>query len=218
MTTFNQFFGAGGGTLKYLRFTSSGTFTPSAALLAKGGLVFVRVVSGGGVGKKGGNSVGGTAGSAGLRGLPGVSGNYVEKYINVSSPVNVVVGGTSSVETGNASSFGDIVIRGGNASYISEAIKYLHGLVYIEATSGQFSTGTIIYGRGGRFIGIDGVEISKPLPSDFNGGAGADAPANSGSGGAGGGGASARSNNGSSYLGGEGGLGGSGFVEVWWYE
>jgi hypothetical protein len=56
MSNLSQFMVSGGGKLRFQEFTSSGTFTPSAALLAKGGYVWVEMAGGGGGGGAPGGS------------------------------------------------------------------------------------------------------------------------------------------------------------------
>lgn len=97
-----------GGEIKSQRFTANGTFTPSAALLAKGGWVRVRLVAGGGGGGTGGNNyvpVGG--GGGGTR----------DAVVQVTGAVSVTVGagGASGQEIDTAGS------NGGNSSFDSLA-------------------------------------------------------------------------------------------------
>jgi hypothetical protein len=52
MSTLSQFFGTsatGGGKFRYQEFTSSGTFIPSAGLIANGGQCWVMIIGGGGI-------------------------------------------------------------------------------------------------------------------------------------------------------------------------
>ena len=61
---FSSVFSTGsGGKLRYQEFTSVGTFTPSAALLAKGGQVYFKAYGGGGGGGGGGGTSGGGGGA-----------------------------------------------------------------------------------------------------------------------------------------------------------
>ena len=63
MSNLSQFLASGGGKLRYQEFTSSGTFTPSAALLANGGQCYYELIGGGGSGAIGNfSSCGGDAG------------------------------------------------------------------------------------------------------------------------------------------------------------
>ena len=50
MSVLTDFFPTGGGKLRFQEFLTSGTFTPSAKLLADGGWVFVQMAGGGGGG------------------------------------------------------------------------------------------------------------------------------------------------------------------------
>ena len=65
MSNLSDFISAGGGELRFQDFTSSGTFTPSAALLAKGGRVYYELIGGGSSGAIGHSiavAIGGDAG------------------------------------------------------------------------------------------------------------------------------------------------------------
>lgn len=104
-------------------FTASGTFTPSAGLLAAGGVVHVRCVGGGG-----GGGFGAIQSGASLTGGGGGSGADIERYLTVSAatPVTIGAGGAAGVggdvqgKNGGTTSFGASVIapggKGGNAA------------------------------------------------------------------------------------------------------
>ena len=51
MSNLSDFISRGGGKLRYQEFTSSGTFTPSAALLANGGQCYYELIGGGSAGQ-----------------------------------------------------------------------------------------------------------------------------------------------------------------------
>lgn len=94
----------GGKTFKFQEFLASGTFTPSAALLAAGGIVGYDLRgAGGGGGGNGGAQGGGGGGSSKLTGFTVVAG-----------PVSVVIAASAPGATdGSASSFGSITVAGG---------------------------------------------------------------------------------------------------------
>lgn len=108
MSNFSSFLpaAAGGGTIKFQEFTSSGTFTPSAALLAKGGWVWLTLVGGGG----GGSAYKGY-------GCGGGGGQVLQKMIRVTGAVTVTLGagGSSGAPFGN---------KGGDSTFGSLATAY----------------------------------------------------------------------------------------------
>jgi len=95
MSNFTDFFpaaGGGGGIPKYQDFTSSGTFTPSAALIAAGGRVAYLAVGGGQRGESNQNARGGAGGQVkwGFATLTGTTG----------CAVTIGAGGTSDGSNG----------------------------------------------------------------------------------------------------------------------
>lgn len=107
-----RFIIAGGGKLRYQDFTSSGTFTPSAELLAKGGQCFVILIAGGGAG--GSNN-------ASSSGQPGDAGEVRREVVTVSGAITVTIGaggaGTFAVagNPGSNSAFGSLLTAAGGA-------------------------------------------------------------------------------------------------------
>src|SRR5450830_217527 len=83
-----------GGALRYQEFTSSALFTPSAALLANGGQVWVRALVGGGAG--GGSGVYGTTPYGDVYGSGGNSGGGAEvlldRLLTVTGPLAITIG------------------------------------------------------------------------------------------------------------------------------
>ncbi|MCX8008274.1 MAG: hypothetical protein N3A54_01065 [Patescibacteria group bacterium] len=201
MSSLLQF--AAGLTKRQQVFTSSGTFTPSARLLALGGWVEVTCVGGGGGGYIGGDIRAGGSG-----------GHVVRRIVQVTGPVTVTVGaggaGGSSPQQGGNSSFGTLVSAmggltgnqwvGGAPDWYSWAVAW--GGSSMHQSSGSFAwwhsnanpgmggTGIDGYGNGG--FGT-GNTIQYGLPT-ING------AANTGNGGC------------------AGGSGGSGIVIVEWWE
>lgn len=99
-----RFIIAGGGKLHYQDFTSSGTFTPSADLLAKGGQCFVILMGGGGAG----GSMNGTQ-----SGYPGNAGQLLQQTVTVSGAVTVTIGaGGLGVAFGSGGSGSDSMFGG----------------------------------------------------------------------------------------------------------
>lgn len=105
LSSFSPFSSGGGGALKYQEFTSSGTFTPGATLVANGGQVWVQLVSGGASGAGGGSSgfAGGGGGAGGLKINPFTATSAQTVTIGaggtgVSSSTDGNAGGTSSLE------------------------------------------------------------------------------------------------------------------------
>ena len=201
MSNFTDFFpaagGGGGGIPKYQEFTSSGTFTPTQALIDAGGRIAIFVVGAGGGGPgNGGSMTGGTGGE--------VLMNYITLTNTNSITVTIGAGGASG--NGNpganttfaASSAGatDVISLGGIGGGISTTgtsgyntvdrltsgfgARQLNTLLGSSAGSGTFG-----YGVGGMTYYMSGIKTPK---------------VNSGSGG------------------GSLNSGGSGFVRVTWFE
>lgn len=85
-------------TLHYQEFTASGTFTPSAALLALGGVVTVHLWGGGGPGGDGGTNKTGGGGGGG-------AGQYIKKHLTVSAgAITVTIGAAAQ-----SSTFGSLI-------------------------------------------------------------------------------------------------------------
>ncbi len=110
MSTYSQFFG--GGKLRYQEFTASGTFTPSATLLANGGQVFLDLRGGGGGGQyvnTGGVQVP----------MQGGSSKHLTNYtVTGATTVTIGAGGAYPGGTGGSSSFGTLTVVGANGSTI----------------------------------------------------------------------------------------------------
>lgn len=104
---------AGGGSdmiLKQQVFTESGTFTPSAGLLAAGGSVEVLLVGGGGGGR-----------FAPSANCGGSGGQVIKRVVSVSAATTVTIGAPGvttydgSSTNGGATTFGPLLAKGGNA-------------------------------------------------------------------------------------------------------
>ena len=101
--------GSSGKSLKYQEFLSSGTFTPSQALIGAGGIIHVFIVGGGGRGN--------------ADPLPGAGGQVSSRFLTLTSTASIAVtigaGGednsTYDTVAGGASSFGSLLsVNGGN--------------------------------------------------------------------------------------------------------
>jgi hypothetical protein len=101
-------FMTGGGKLRYQDFTTSGTFTPSAKLVANGGACFVILIGGGG----GGSVLNSSA-------YNGKHGQYISQHTKITSPIAVTIGaggaGNSGGDgaVGGATSVGSLTATGG---------------------------------------------------------------------------------------------------------
>lgn len=198
MTALSTMFPAATGKdFKFQEFTSSGTFTPSSALLAAGGNVIVELGAGGGSGGKGSSSTnfggGGAAGEI----------IVVPYVVSGNTPVVIGAGGaaqTTSYTNGNAgsdSSFGSLVATGGYGGLHATGVGALVPPSKYGTFHGAFNIGGGP-GEPGRRRG------GRPQSVYFAGTA--NAPANSSSGG--GGSSSAVDSS----------AGGSGYCIVYWWE
>lgn len=199
MSNFSDFFpapggggGGGGGIPKYQEFITSGTFTPSQALIDAGGRIGLFIVGGGG---------GGTAAISTVA-TGGAGGEVLMQYITLTNTnaitVTIASGGATYASGGNttfaASSAGgtDVVALGGtfgaenNSTKVNDRLTAGFGAVQGEnAASGSAGSGVLGYGAGGSTYQQPGVGRPKN---------------NSGSGG------------------GRNRAGGSGFVRLTWFE
>lgn len=117
MSNLSDFISRGGGKLRYQEFTSSGTFTPSAALLANGGQCYYELIGGGSSGAVAHSTFHASGGNAGA---------YKTGVITVTGAVAVTIGaggaavvGTSTNIAGNAgspSSIGALATAAGGAA------------------------------------------------------------------------------------------------------
>jgi hypothetical protein len=125
----------------FQEFTSTGTFTPSAALLAKGGFVNIILVGAGGGARSGSISTTGTPNS---NGIAGGGGEVVIKTVKVTGATTVTIGtgGTGGAAvTASTSTAGNVGTAGGNSTFGTLAKAYGGG-------GGDTSTSTAL-GKGG---------------------------------------------------------------------
>jgi hypothetical protein len=165
MSTFSQFFPAAGGgglTPKFQDFTSSGTFTPTQALIDAGGYIEVFIVGGGGRTTSSSN--------------PPVGGEVIiqSMYLTSTSSVSVTVGAGATSTTGGNSVFSgasaggsNVTAKGGNAT--SGQVNHLSASwgAKDDNTAGN---GVFGYGAGGAGIQGDGG-VYTPLTNSGQAGA-----------------------------------------------
>jgi len=146
MSNFSDFFpaagGGGGGIPKYEEFTSSGTFTPSQALIDAGGRISYIIVGGGG--RSDSASYGGNGGyvKVGYQTLTSTSGCAVT--IGAAATGQNTDGGSSSVAFSSAGGT-DETANGGYRNY-----NAAYGAVWAGYSNhGSASNGILNYGVGG---------------------------------------------------------------------
>ena len=200
MSNFTDFFpaaGGGGGSIpKYQDFTSSGTFTPTQALIDAGGRVSYFIVGGGERGRfSSGNGAYGGAGGQ-------VKWGYMTLNATTGCAVTIGAGGSASEGTNGGDSSvafnsagGTAITASGGAGENNASNGSNHGGYVYVGNSGAYASsaahsGVLGYGSGG-----SGYENSALNAAGMSGG-----PANSGFGGT-------RYSNGA-----------SGFVRITWHE
>lgn len=228
MSNLSDFLSSGGGKLRYQEFTSSGTFTPSAALLANGGQCYYELIGGG--------SSGASTTTASACG--GDAGEYKTGVITVSGPVVVTIGAGGAAVTGTVaaagnagsdSSIGALVTAAGGIAPPTPSYPYNGGGGKGAGGIGYFSTdtGLVLDARGGSGVNgkAGGGGGTVPTYGDWHmrgadgggnavwsasvGATAGSGVANSGAGGGAiGGGASSRTS----------GAGGSGWCRIVWFE
>lgn len=154
--------GSGGGAQQHQLFLESGTFTPSQALLDKGGWVDVEVRGAGGRG-------GAPYGSDSRPGGGGSSGCLTKAKIQVIGPVAVVVGAGSTGGTGGSSSFGTVEAKGGHGG--GNATSSADGAPAVSAGEGS-NPGTGADGGPGTYAGGYRMSNINPVPGGGGGGRG----------------------------------------------
>lgn len=181
---------ATGGSLKFQQFNTSGTFTPSAALLAAGGTVQLQMAGGGG----GGGSWSGYVGTAG----GGGGSSYWEQLVTVTGAVTVTIGaGGAGTLQGGTTSFGGLAsVVGGFPGCNTGAFTPAQGGAgagYGVAGESAYADSTpyMVGGTGG---GMGGGGWGRPAGATNSGGGGAGITTSNG------------------------GTGGSGFCRVIWSE
>ena len=232
MSNLSDLISAGGGKLRYEEFTSSGTFTPSAALLAKGGQVYYELIGGGSSGAVGISSAAAIGGDAGV---------YKTGVITLTGAESVTIGAggaavsaTATNTAGNAgsqSSIGALATAAGGAAPPAPTLAYNGGGGRGAGGIGYFTTDTnyTLDARGG--VGVNGLAGGGGGSTTYDpwhmrgcdgggdgayspGGAAATATAGTANTGGGGGGASNDYSTGTKTS----GAGGSGWCRIVWFE
>lgn len=203
----------GGLKPKFQIFDASGTFTPSAALLAAGGNITVKLWGAGGGG--------GFGYSYQTNGIGGNAGNYITKPLNVSAAQTVTIGsggaaGSSAsafASDGGNSTFGSLLTSEGGAGGAGGNLNSFSISPIWKASPNGTSPYVVYYGSSGYFYtGTGGSAKDIGLGGTTGGGTFVPAPGGAGiaSGGAGGNGYG-----GSSFA---GSAGGNGYCIVEWWE
>lgn len=163
-----------GGALRYQEFTSSALFTPSAALLANGGQVWVRALVGGGAG--GASGVYGTDPGGTVYSVPGRSGGGAEvlldRLVTVTGPVTVTIGSGGVGGTGITAYSGNRGTDGG-ASTFGALLSAAGGRA--DGTSGNGNGPSTYSGSGMPGQPLQGFGGSMKGPGPQGGGAGSPA-------------------------------------------
>jgi len=191
MSNISDFFPAGGGGLtpKFEEFNSSGTFTPSQALIDAGGYIELFLVGGGGRGVDA--NYGGSGGETILKKMYLTSTTGCAVTIGSGATSNGGGGGTTSF-TGSSAGGSDVSASGGTGSYtssykISSKQSSGYGMYGYSSSFGGAGTGFMGWGAGG-------------TTNNYNNGGIKAAKANSGQGSA------------------ENNTAGSGYCLIKWYE
>tara|TARA_R110000803_G_C11800759_1_gene299392 strand:+ start:13 stop:582 length:570 start_codon:yes stop_codon:yes gene_type:complete len=181
MSDFSDFFPAAGGgglTPKFQEFNTSGTFTPTQALIDAGGYIEVFLVAGGG--KSFTATFGASGGEAFLKRM----------YLTSTTGCTVTIGAGATSTLGSNSSFagssaggvdldataGDGDDGGGNG--VDKLSPSWPGF----NSSGSGGNGFFGYGAGGSSGGVLGVKTPKPNSGQGGGGGGTGAATDGGSG------------------------------------
>ncbi len=164
MSSFTDFFpapggGGGGGIPKYQEFTTSGTFTPTQALIDAGGYIGIFLVGGGG---RGGNQY-----------SPGSGGETILTQMYLTSitgcAVTIGAGATSNGAAGSSSTFAgssaggtDLTAAGGTGNYWQDN-KLGSGFSAVNDGNWQSAggSGVLGYGGGGATSVGGGVRVGK---------------------------------------------------------
>ena len=162
MSNLTDFFPSGGGgglTPKFQEFNTSGTFTPSQALIDAGGYIEVFLVGGGG--------------GASFANAGGAGGEVIIKkmYLTSTGSCSVTIGSGSTSSGGNSEFLGsgaggeDVVSLGGDQNG-SQSNKMGAGFgAGRSMDAGGAGSGVFGYGAGGRSSSVGtgvGVNIGKP--------------------------------------------------------
>jgi len=157
MSNFSDFFSAGGGGLtpKFEEFNSSGTFTPSQALIDAGGYIEVFLVAGGA------KTSSSTLGSAGGEVL------MKKMYLTSTTGCAITIGsGATSTNTSGGNSTFTGSSAGGNDLTAKGGLSYADQINHLSPGWGSYNSnsagnGVFGYGAGGASSYIGGVRTPK---------------------------------------------------------
>jgi len=185
MSNLTDFFPSGGGGLtpKFQEFNSSGTFTPTQALIDAGGYIEVFLVGGGG------------SASSAIKGGSGGEVIIKKMYLTSTTICNVTIAASVSVNNGNSSFFAgssaggiDITAAGGTISGTqSDSMGAGWGATFYERSSSYANaaaagSGVFGYGSGGAISNSYFPEGSGVSSGKENSGQGSNSSRPSGSG------------------------------------
>jgi hypothetical protein len=166
MSTFSQFFptsGGGGLTPKFQDFTSSGSFTPTQALIDAGGYLEAFVVGGGG------------RSNSSSRAASGGEAQLVPMYLTNTNSVTVVIGAGATSSSGNQSQFlgataggVDVTSRAGSGSKDTQDLQLSPGWGNKNGDTAA-GNGFFGYGAGGAGIANEGG-VGQPKANSGQGG------------------------------------------------
>ena len=161
-----------GGALRYQEFTSSALFTPSAALLANGGQVWIRALVGGGAG--GASGVSGYDPGGNPYGTGGQSGGggevLLDRLVTVTGPVTVTIGSGGLAGTG-INGYSNVPGTDGGSTSFGSLLTAAGGKANGTSGNGNGPSGYNGYGiPGAPLMGFGG---SMKGPGAQGGGAGA---------------------------------------------
>lgn len=164
MSNLSDFIGGGGGNLRFQDFTTSGTFTPSAALLAKGGRVYYELIGGGSSG---------AIGHSGYAAPGGDAGTYKTGVITVTGAESVTIGAGGAAVSATATNTAG---NAGSPSSIGALATAAGGIASPAATAAANGGG----GRGAGGIGYYTTDVTFTI--DARGGCGVNGLAGGGGG------------------------------------
>lgn len=155
MSNLSQFLGGGGGlTPKFQEFNASGTFTPSAALIAAGGYIEVFLVGGGG--NSGQNDRGGSGGETILTQMNLTSTAGISVVIGAGGESNFFDGGNSTFNGASAGGSNKTALGGSGSTIQNQRLGAGWG-ASLQTTAG---CGVLGYGAGSQ-VNFGGIQQAK---------------------------------------------------------
>ena len=152
MSNLTDFFPSGGGgglTPKFQEFNSSGTFTPSQALIDAGGYIEVFLVGGGGSCNNGAG--GGEGGEVLIK----------KMYLTSTTPLPVSIGAGGLNSDGGNSTFNGITAKGGDGTWVPYQQSKIGASWGAYGTTHNAGSGVLGYGAGGSVNDFGGVRSGK---------------------------------------------------------